>query len=193
MWPSPTTFPCSANSTGLPAAIAHAGGSHILCNHTPEDAYPRPNGISRQVLIELGRWTLVRLGVLASESTAGLLMAEPGPQGKHTAWVYLSNVNIWGCTFQTLGNSCLIQGHGLLQYFYATHSFKRNAPTFLINLPQKGNSSQTPSPLCNHTMIFWFAFKKKKAASHSILEIFLCVTSKHQRFFSYYFKKKSIN
>lgn len=153
MWSSPTTFPCSANSTGLPAAVART-----LRNHTPEDACPRPNCISRQVLIELGRWTLVRLGVLAFESTVGLLMAEPGPQGKHTAWVYLSSVNVWGWTFQTLGNSCLIQGHGVLHYFYATLSFQRNAPTFLINLPQKDNSFQSSSPLCNHTIIFWFAF-----------------------------------
>lgn len=78
-----------------------------------KDVYRCPtNCISRQV--PKGRWTLDRLTVLAFESKVGLLMDKPGPQGKRTAWVYLSSINFWGRTFQPLRNSSLIRG---MMYF----------------------------------------------------------------------------
>lgn len=91
------------------------------------------NCISRRA--PTGRWTSDRLTVMAFESTAGLLMAAPAPQGEHTAWVYLSSINFWGWTFQTLRNSGLIRGHKVFHNFYMTLSLKSNALPFEIILP----------------------------------------------------------
>lgn len=110
------------------------------------------------------------------ESTAGLLMAEPAPQGKHTAWVYLSRINFWGWTFQTLGNSCLIQRHNVVRNFYTALSLERNALTSQIILPQKIIPSKPHHQMQPH-YYFWICLKKHKN-QHSRLEIYFLLLQK---------------